>query len=128
MKPLTLEWIEKAEDDWDAAQRLYRARQRPNFDAACFHAQQCAEKYLKARLEEAGLPIQKTHNLILLLSQVQLLEPNWRVLQPELTALDVYAVAIRYPGQKASRLNARNALKDCRTIRQTIRQTFGLPV
>ncbi len=53
MKPITLEWIDKAEGDWHSAQREYRARLRPNYDAACFHAQQCAEKYLKARLEEA---------------------------------------------------------------------------
>jgi hypothetical protein len=34
MKPITLEWVAKAEGDWDAAQREYRARQRPN-DEAC---------------------------------------------------------------------------------------------
>jgi len=39
MKPITLEWVAKAEGDWDSAQREYRARQRPNYDAACFHAQ-----------------------------------------------------------------------------------------
>jgi len=47
MKPITLEWIDKAEGDWTSAQREHRARQRPNYDAACFHAQQYAEKYLK---------------------------------------------------------------------------------
>jgi len=62
MKPITLEWVAKAEGDWDSAQREYRARQRPNYDAACFHAQQCAEKYLKARLEEAGIAFSRTHN------------------------------------------------------------------
>ena len=64
MKPITLEWIAKAEGDWNSAQRQYRARQRPNDDAACFHAQQCAEKYLKARLEEAVIAFGRTHDLI----------------------------------------------------------------
>ena len=32
MKPITLEWIEKAEGDWTSAQREYRARQRPGLD------------------------------------------------------------------------------------------------
>ncbi|MBI1765606.1 MAG: HEPN domain-containing protein [Acidobacteria bacterium] len=128
MKPLSLEWIERAEDDWDAAQRLQRARTRPNYGLVCFHAQQCAEKYLKARLEEAGLPIQKTHNLILLLTQVQSVEPSWSGLQPELTGLNAYSVATRYPGQTASKLNAQHALKDCKAVRKTIRQSFGLPV
>jgi HEPN domain-containing protein len=46
MNPLTLEWIDKAEGDWITASREYRARRQPNYDAACFHAQQTAEKYL----------------------------------------------------------------------------------
>jgi HEPN domain-containing protein len=50
MKPLTEEWIAKAEGDFTTAQRELRARKSPNFDAACFHTQQCIEKYLKAIL------------------------------------------------------------------------------
>ena len=43
MKPTTLEWIDKAEGDFTTALMSYRARKQPNNDAACFHAQQCAE-------------------------------------------------------------------------------------
>jgi HEPN domain-containing protein len=50
MRPLTTEWIQKAEGDLATAHRELRARKAPNFDAACFHAQQSAEKYLKALL------------------------------------------------------------------------------
>lgn len=49
MKATTREWIEKAEADFVSAGREYRARHRPNFDAACFFSQQCIEKYLKGR-------------------------------------------------------------------------------
>jgi len=52
--------IDKAEGDFIAALTLYRARKHPNYDTACYHTQQCAEKYLKARLEEAGQPIPRT--------------------------------------------------------------------
>jgi len=128
MQPLTLEWIEKAEGDWDSAQREYRARKRPNYDSCCFHAQQCAEKYLKARFEEAGIAFSKTHDLIVLLTDVLAVEPNWRVLQQHLAALNIYSVAFRYPGNKASKINAANAVKDCRAVRRTIRQSFSLPV
>ena len=55
MKPLTKEWVDKAEGDFITARRELRARKAPNYDAACFHAQQCAEKYLKARLQEEGI-------------------------------------------------------------------------
>ena len=128
MKPITLEWVAKAEGDWDTAQREYRARHRPNDDAACFHAQQCAEKYLKARLEEAAIAFGRTHNLISLLTLVLPVEPTWTVVQPHLTALNVYAVAFRYPGSSATRSNAANALKDCREVRRIVRQSFGLSV
>ena len=80
MKPLTREWIDKAEGDWDSAGLLSRARKRPNYDSACFHAQQCCEKYLKARLVEAGIYFSKTHNLIALLSLVVAIEPSWSAL------------------------------------------------
>jgi len=63
MNPLTREWVSKAEGDFATAERELRARKQPNLDAACFHAQQCAEKYLKAFLQEKGIPFGKTHNL-----------------------------------------------------------------
>ncbi|NOT60600.1 MAG: HEPN domain-containing protein [Acidobacteria bacterium] len=126
MKPLTFEWIEKAEDDWDAALKLYRARQRPHYGLVCFLAQQCAEKYLKAWLEELGLPIPLTHNLILLLTQIKEIEPEWSVLQPELTALNAYSVATRYPGQTASKLNAQHAIRDGKVVRLAMREAFEL--
>ena len=110
MKPITLEWVAKAEGDWDAAQREYRARQRPNYDAACFHAQQCAEKYLKARLEEAAIAFGRTHNLMSLLTLVLAVEPTWTVLQPHLTALNIYAVAFRYPGSSAAKSDHRRCI------------------
>jgi HEPN domain-containing protein len=120
--------VAKAEGDWDAAQREYRARQRPNYDAARFHAQQCAEKYLKARLEEAAIAFGRTHNLISLLMLVLLIEPAWTVLQPHLTALNIYSVTFRYPGSSATRSNAANAIKNCREVRRIIRQSLGLSV
>jgi len=128
MKPSTLEWIDKAEQDFAAAQMLYRARKRPAYDAACFHAQQCAEKYLKARLEEASLTIPKTHNLYALLTLVLPLEPSWNSLAADLNILNAFAVAYRYPGISATKADTRDAIRRCRKVRRHIRQTFGLPI
>ena len=64
MTPLTREWVDKAEGDFHTATREARVRKAPNHDAVCFHAQQCAEKYLKALLQEANIPFGKTHNLV----------------------------------------------------------------
>ena len=128
MKQITQEWINKAEGDWSSAQREVRARQSPNYDAACFHTQQCAEKYLKGRLEEAGITFSKTHDLIRLLHLVLPTEPMWISLQADLSVLTNYAVDFRYPGFFATKIQAQVAVKSCRRIRKVIRLAFGLPV
>ena len=73
MNSLTREWVDKAEADFQTVQRELRARKCPNLDGACFHAQQCIEKYLKARLQEAGIPFPKIHDLSRLLDVLLLL-------------------------------------------------------
>lgn len=79
MNQLTVEWVDKAEGDFSTALRELRAKKSPNYDAACFHAQQCVEKYLKARLQEAGIVFGKTHNLTFLLDLLLSIEPEWDV-------------------------------------------------
>jgi len=126
MKALTLEWINKAEGDFSSCLREVRARRHPNHDSACFHAQQCVEKYLKARLQEAGLAFPKTHDLLELLKRVLAVEPAWTSLNPALTQLVSYAIVFRYPGISASKADARKALAACRTVRKPVRQSLGL--
>lgn len=128
MKQTTSEWIHKAEEDWAVAQRSARARNHPSHDAAVFHAQQCAEKYLKARLEEASLAFARTHDLLILHQVVLPLEPTWQVLQSHLAFLNPFAVAYRYPGISATKTDAKDALTHCKEVRRVIRTTFGLPV
>ncbi len=83
MNPLTTEWVTKVEGDFVTAQRELLARKWPNYDAACFHAQQCAEKYLKARLQEEGIAFTKTHDLSALLDLMLPIEPAWASMRPE---------------------------------------------
>lgn len=128
MKPTTLEWIGKAEDDWHVAQMSYRARRHPSYDATVFHAQQCAEKYLKAILEEAAISFSRTHDLLVLHQLILPHDPGWAVLQPFLVFLNPFAVIYRYPGMTATKADAKDALKNCREVRRVIRQSFGLPV
>ena len=128
MKPITIEWIEKAEEDWNVMGKAYRARKDPAWNAACFHAQQCAEKYLKGRLEEAGIGFHRTHDLIQLLTQALAVEPSWIIIQPELDYLNNFSVLYRYPGHTASKLEAKDAVSACRKVRRLIRLAFGLPV
>ncbi|MDX2029820.1 MAG: HEPN domain-containing protein [Blastocatellia bacterium] len=128
MRADTSEWIEKAEEDWHVLLVLYRARKHPTHNAVCFHAQQCAEKYLKARLIESNVFFPKIHDLIALLILVLPLEPNWTLYQPDLDALNKYAVECRYPGFSATREHAKHALSICRRIREVARHSLDLPV
>ena len=126
MKPLTREWIEKAEQDWGSLQREVRARKNPNYDAACFFSQQCVEKYIKARLVEADIYFKKVHDLAYLLGLVAEAEPLWMAYEKEFRLLTDYAVEFRYPGASAKLEDARNARNVCKSFRKTARHIFGL--
>lgn len=64
------EWIAKAEGDWEALEILL-TRNTPGLrDAVVFHAQQCVEKLLKARLIQLGQAVDKIHDLATLSRQL----------------------------------------------------------
>jgi len=117
MKPISAEWVGKAEGDFGTLEREGRVRKNPNYDAICFHAQQCAEKYLKARLSEAGVRFSKIHDLVALLELALPVEPTWEEFREDLAYLSDFAVTFRYPGDSADRDSASSARKRCRTFR-----------
>jgi HEPN domain-containing protein len=121
MKPLTQEWVEKAEGDFATAERELKVRKNPNYDAVCFHAQQCVEKYLKARLQEEGIIFRKTHDLGALLDLLIPTEPSWNVFRNRLNLLTDSAVEVRYPGISVDKTIAREMLMVCREVRQIIK-------
>jgi hypothetical protein len=63
-----------------------------------------------------------------LLQLVLKAEPIWAALSPALNNLNVYGVNFRYPGASATKADARQAMKDCRTVRREARISLGLPV
>jgi HEPN domain-containing protein len=126
MKPLTREWVEKAEGDFLVATQIMRRRKRRVYDAACFHCQQTMEKYFKARLFEAGLPFPKTHDLAVLLNLLLPVEPLWKSYESAVKELTEYAVSFRYPGEHATLAEAKRALKHCRSLRAEMRRSLRL--
>lgn len=127
MNPITKEWVSKAEGDFTTAKRELQAPSDPNYDAACFHAQQCIEKYLKARLQEANIVFGKLHDLSALLDMILPIEPNWNTLRADLQTLSAYAVAYRYPGDTADKNDAQEAVVRCEKVRRVVRQSLALP-
>jgi len=126
MKQITCEWIEKAEGDFATAEREALVEQSPNYDAVCFHSQQCAEKYLKARLREASIPFPRIHDLTVLLDRVLPIEPTWEFLREPLGSLTAFAVEYRYPDESASDTDAREAIAACREARAAVRRALSL--
>jgi HEPN domain-containing protein len=127
MKAATREWVRCAEEDFDVANALLRRRTKTAANSIGFHCQQCVEKYLKARLEEGSLNAPRTHDLVVLLQLLLPVEPLWASFAPALRRLNDYAVKFRYPGHVATRTDARQALKVCRSIRTDVRLSIGLP-
>ena len=126
MKSMTAEWVTKAEADFATMQRECQATENPNYDGVCFHAQQCAEKYLKARLCETEVSFSKIHDLVALLEQVIEAEPTWEAFREDLAYLSGFAVTFRYPGESADRESALDAQRHCRRFRNAARDALGL--
>ena len=125
MNPLTLEWIEKAENDYAAVQQLLQAS-NPLHDIISFHVQQCIEKYLKAWLQEANIPVPRTHNLEELLALIIPTLPVWSDWQPDFKIITAYAVDPRYPGDSATADNTQHAMHICDQVRQAVRTQLKL--
>ena len=127
MKAESREWVKFAEEDFSVAASLFRRRKRDAANSIGFHCQQCVEKYLKARMVEDGIAVLKTHDLQVLLNVIAPRQPLWSSFNVVLGNLTSYAVKFRYPGHVATRADAREALKACRSIRAEIRLSLGLP-
>jgi len=126
MKVEAMEWVQKAEGDMNTARRESIVEKDPNHDAVCFHAQQCAEKYLKALFIETGLPLTRTHDLEILLNQLLPFIKELNELLVSVRILSAMAVEIRYPGMVADEDDAVEALRSTDKIRKAIRTALGI--
>ncbi len=88
-------WLAKAEHDLLNIENNLHAPDVP-WDTVCFHAQQSAEKYLKAFLVFHGQPPVRTHDLVALLAACVPLSPPLATRQQDCQKLSYYAVAARY--------------------------------
>jgi len=114
------EWVAKADGDYATALREYRARKKPNYDAACFHAQQCIEKLLKAVLIKNRIVFSKVHDLEILLDLCLAAYPLWEPMREDMQLLTQYAVQFRYPGESADKEEARQAIAAMKRVLKDI--------
>jgi HEPN domain-containing protein len=97
LRGLVQEWLDKSHEDLGVADYLLRERS-PYLNAIGFHAQQAAEKFLKALLVRHQVEFSKTHNLGELLDLVAKVAPELAANLRSATALNPYGVEVRYPG------------------------------
>lgn len=117
------QWVEKAEHDLKTAEYTLTLSEECPFDTVCFHAQQCAEKYLKGFLVFRSTDFPKTHDLVVLLNLVG----GSTVLGidlPDIEPLNRYPVEARYPGdwEPITRDEAEQAVGMARRVREAVRK------
>jgi HEPN domain-containing protein len=118
---LVLAWCEKGRRDFITAQNALLDTKEIFPDIVCFHAQQAAEKYLKAYLVFLKEEFPKTHaleDLVLIASSHDPLSRNLFTIASDLSP---YAVEIRYPDSLSpSPEDAREAVHAAEAIRKYI--------
>ena len=93
-------WFSKADEDLELARRAL-GPDRPLPAMACFHAQQCAEKYLKGYLVVHEVPFRLVHDLPYLIRLGTGLNPALADLRPAAEILNEYSSITRYPTEGA---------------------------
>jgi HEPN domain-containing protein len=121
-----LEWIDKAEQDYQTAEAMSKKRKKPVPDVVGFHCQQCIEKYLKALLVLKKLDFPKTHDLLELLEIALKKEPFLEAFRADLRILNPFSVQFRYPGEGATVEESRLAMKTARLLRKFLREKILL--
>ena len=89
-------WIYKAQNDLKSAQKLVEGDE-PIYDTSIYHTQQCAEKALKAYLAFKNQPIQKSHDVELLVEICSKIDKSFEKLYQYSENLNPYSTAFRYP-------------------------------
>jgi HEPN domain-containing protein len=96
LRDVVRQWIRHAEEDFLVAQELME-RDRLSYNPVGFHAQQAAEKFIKALLTRHSVAFPKTHSIRILLELALPALPDLFDRLHMAHALTPYGVEIRYP-------------------------------
>jgi len=120
-RQLVRQWLAKAEQDFGLAEHLVSERS-PYLLAVGFHAQQAAEKYVKAFLVHHQCAFPKTHDIAELLDRAATVDKTLAESLRTAVSLNPYAVDERYPGDSPDMTegDAVEALALARSVRDAI--------
>ena len=91
------QWLARADEDYGLAEQLVLGNS-PYVNSICFHAQQAAEKYLKALLVNNQVEFPKTHDIVKILDLLASVDKDLAESLREVKILSDYGVDVRYPG------------------------------
>jgi len=119
-------WFAKAEDDLRSAECLLTMSD-PAYENVGFHAQQCAEKYLKGYLVFHGIVFKKWHDLGYLLDLCMTVNPRWEQFYDKAEFLSPFAAEYRYPDLliKFTQEQAESSVSIARQIRQAVQEELA---
>jgi HEPN domain-containing protein len=127
MMPMSEALVAKAEMALNTAERELAVEVGPNFDAVCQHAEQCVERYLKARLMEEDIPFPEyTRHLVVLLELCLEQDPTWETFRSHLRTLTTLGFQAEITEHITGFEAAKESLELCREFRAAARQTLGL--
>lgn len=115
-----LEWQHYADEDELAAEAILKDDGPAN--PICFHAQQLAEKYLKAFLINKGERFEKRHQLDYLLNLCEKIDSTFKELRDDCLYLTEFYVETRYPGDipEFSMAECKTALNRAKRIKEFV--------
>lgn len=117
-------WFKKAESDLIAAEVTLNIKQ-DDFFIAAFHAQQAAEKFLKAFLVWRQVPYLKTHEIKKLLSLFPVEDEKLAKELAEADWLSPFGVEFRYPLEEIVDLEtAKKAVEQAKKVREAMMKSF----
>ena len=118
-------WMLLADQDLQLSQHGLFLGENTPFHLIAYHAQQCAEKYLKSYLVFKGVDFPYTHNILRL---IELLpdEADWIEQISEADLLSSYAVSARYPGEDepVTEYQANEAIQIAKQVRIVLRRVL----
>lgn len=120
-----LDLVARAEDDYAVAVSSLR-RKKPLTYPSTFHAQQCAEKYLKAMIAARKHRFSPIHDLVKLNAECETAGIFTGFSNTDLAILSEYAVKTRYAGDEPMQEEAREVLGIAKAVRKFARKFLGI--
>jgi HEPN domain-containing protein len=119
------QWMSLAEEDINLATHALTLGKRSPYRLAAYHAQQCAEKYLKAFLVYHNTDFPYTHNIRRLLKLCEK-HAGWAQSLKDAEVLTPYSITARYPGEEevVTESEAKKAIEIAGRVREEVRNSL----